>query len=123
MPLFRAHHVRIVLSGHDHLFEQWVEHYIDAGGEHRMDLILSAGGGAPPYPYSGEPDTGAYLAAGAAEKVRLDHIVKPSRVPAENHFHFVIVRVDGSNLSVEVVGSDPADNYKPYGKDVFDLRD
>jgi DNA repair exonuclease SbcCD nuclease subunit len=26
MPLFRTHHVRIVLGGHDHEFEHWVEH-------------------------------------------------------------------------------------------------
>jgi hypothetical protein len=31
--------------------------------------------------------------------------------------------VDGNNLSIEVVGLDAAAAFKPYGKDVFDLRD
>jgi hypothetical protein len=123
MPLFRAQHVTAVLGGHDHEFEHWVEHYSDAGGTHRMDLIISAGGGAPPYAYTGEPDTTDYLAAGAAEKVRLDHIVKPYPVAADNKFHFLIVRVDGGKLSVEVVGVGLVNNFKPYGKDVFELRD
>jgi len=123
MPLFRANNVTAVIGGHDHLFEHYVEHYTRAGNPHRMDLIITAGGGAPQYGYTGEPDTADYLAAGANERVRLDHIVKPAPVAADNKFHFIIVRVDGSNLSVEVVGSDPANAYKPYGKDVFELRD
>jgi hypothetical protein len=88
-----------------------------------MDLIVTAGGGAPHYAYTGEPDTAEYIAAGAGEKVRLDHIVKPFPVAADNPFHFVIVRVDGSNLSTEVVAIGPQNSFKPYGKDVFDLRD
>jgi len=123
MPLFRAHHVNVVLGGHEHLFEHWVEHYKDAGGVHRMDLVVSAGGGAPQYEFRGDPDNSAYIAAGSAQEIRLDHIVKPSPVAAENRFHFTVVRVDGKNLSVEVVGLGPAGRYKPYGKDVFELRD
>jgi hypothetical protein len=46
MPLFNGQHVRVVFSGHEHLFEHWVEHYTDASGSHRMDLIVSGGGGA-----------------------------------------------------------------------------
>ena len=56
MPLFRQHHVRLVLSGHDHLFEHWVERYTDSSGTHRLDQIVTGGGGAPAYAYSGEPD-------------------------------------------------------------------
>jgi len=123
MPLFRTHHVAAILGGHDHEFEHYVEHYTDASGVHRMDLIVSAGGGAPLYAYTGEPDTADYLAAGASAKVQLDHIVKPFPVAADNKFHFTILRVDGNKLSVEIVGLDPAANFKPYGKDVFDLRD
>jgi hypothetical protein len=123
MPLFRTHHVAAVLGGHDHEFEHFVEHYTDNTGVHRMDLIISAGGGAPLYAYSGEPDTADYLASGAAAKVRLDHIVKPFPVATDNKFHFTIFRVDGNKLSIEVVGLDAAANFKPYGKDVFDLRD
>jgi hypothetical protein len=123
MPLFRTHHVAAILGGHDHEFEHYVEHYTDNTGLHRMDLIISAGGGAPLYAYTGEPDTADYLAAGASAKVQLDHIVKPFPVAADNKFHFTILRVDGNKLSVEVVGLDPAADFKPYGKDVFDLRD
>ena len=50
MPLFNAQRVRIVFSGHEHLFEHWVERYTDASGAHRMDLVVSGGGGAPLYP-------------------------------------------------------------------------
>jgi 3',5'-cyclic AMP phosphodiesterase CpdA len=123
MPLFRTHHVAAVLGGHDHEFEHYVEHYTDNTGVHRMDLIISAGGGAPLYAYSGEPDTADYLAAGASAKVQLDHIVKPFPVAADNKFHYTILRVDGNKLSIEVVGLETAANFKPYGKDVFDLRD
>lgn len=123
MPLFRTHHVAVILGGHDHEFEHFVEHYTDNTGLHRMDVVISAGGGAPSYAYTGEPDTVDYLANGASARVRLDHIVKPAPVAADNKFHFTIFRVDGNKLSIEVVGLDPAGNYKPYGKDVFDLRD
>jgi 3',5'-cyclic AMP phosphodiesterase CpdA len=123
MPLFRTHHVAAVLGGHDHEFEHYVEHYTDSTGLHRMDLIISAGGGAPLYAYTGEPDTADYLAAGASARVQLDHIVKPFPIATDNKFHFTIIRVDGNKLSVEVVGLDPAADFKPYGKDVFELRD
>lgn len=125
MPLFRTHHVAAVLGGHDHEFEHFVEHYTDSSGTHRMDLVISAGGGAPLYTYTGEPDTADYLAAGATAKVRLDHIVKPYADAKDNQFHFVIIRVDGSSLSLEVVALGPANSFRPYGKDVdvFNMRD
>lgn len=124
MPLFRTHHVNAVLGGHEHLFEHYVEHYTDASGKHRMDLVITAGGGAPLYGYDGEPDATAYLAAGASSKVTLDHIVKPSAKSEENPYHYVIIRVDGSKLSLEVVAIGAASNYKPYaGKSVIDLQD
>ena len=47
MPLFRRHHVRLLLTGHEHLFEHWVEHYTDATGPHRMDQRVSGGGRDP----------------------------------------------------------------------------
>ena len=49
MPLIRKHHVRLLLTGHEHLFEHWVERYADASGPHRIDEIVSGGGGAPLY--------------------------------------------------------------------------
>ena len=124
MPLFRKHHVNAVLGGHEHLFEHYVEHYTDDTGKHRMDLVITAGGGAPLYAYAGEPvGTAEYLSANVVSNVMLDHIVKPSTVATENPYHFVIVRVDGKSLSLEVVTLGPAGSYKPYGKDVLDLRD
>ena len=78
MPLFNADHVRVVFSGHEHLFEHWVEHYVDSTGAHRMDLVVSGGGGAPIYAHTGEPDLRDYLKANVANKVTLEHLVKPS---------------------------------------------
>jgi 3',5'-cyclic AMP phosphodiesterase CpdA len=114
MPLFRRHHVRMVLGGHEHLFEHFVERYTDAGREYRLDTLVTAGGGAPIYTYRGEPDLAEYLAAGAAQNVRVEHLVTPSRTSAENPHHFVIVQVDGNKLSVEVVAMDNAP-FAPYG--------
>ncbi|MEO6237318.1 MAG: metallophosphoesterase, partial [Vicinamibacterales bacterium] len=47
MPLFRQYHVRMVVTGHDHLFDHWVERYDDNGVAYRMDSIVTGGGGAP----------------------------------------------------------------------------
>src|SRR6266851_2748515 len=56
LPLFRKYHVRMTITGHDHLYDHFVEHYDDTHGTHRMDHIVSGGGGAPIYAYRGEPD-------------------------------------------------------------------
>ncbi len=62
MPLFRKHQVRVLFVGHEHLFEHWVERYQDASGKRfRLDEVVTGGGGAPIYRYTGEPDTRAYL--------------------------------------------------------------
>ena len=39
MPLFRQHHVRLLLTGHEHLFEHWVGalHRRDRPASHRRD--------------------------------------------------------------------------------------
>ena len=104
MPLFRKHHVRLIVTGHDHLFDHWVERYVDNGDAYRIDSIVTAGGGAPIYTYSGEPDLAEYVAAGAAESVRVEHVAAPGRTEADNPHHFVVIRVDGDALSLEVVG-------------------
>ena len=123
MPLFRTHHVAAVIGGHDHEFEHFVERYTDKSGPHRMDIIISAGGGAPLYGYSGEPDIADYLQSGATANVKLDHIIKPAPRAADNRFHFSIIRVDGNKLSIEVVGIPSTPEFKPYDDDVFDLLD
>jgi len=123
MPLFNAHHIRAVFSGHEHLFEHWVEHYSDASGPHRMDLVVSGGGGAPIYAYSGEPDLSGYLKANEANKVTLQHLVKPSVERGLNPYHFVIVRVDGEKLDMEVISVDWGSGFQPYRSNKVELRD
>jgi hypothetical protein len=112
LPLFRAHHVCIVFSGHEHLYEHWVETYKDASGAHRLDHVVTGGGGAPHYGYRGEVDLSEYLKANEANQVGLVRLVKPTE--GEGPYHYVIVRVDGERLSLEVVGADPLAPFEPY---------
>jgi hypothetical protein len=123
MPLFNAHHVRAVFSGHEHLFEHWVEHYTDTSGPHRMDLVVSGGGGAPIYSYSGEPDLRDYLKATEASKVTLQHLVKPGVERGANPYHFVIVRVDTEKLDMEVIAVDWGSGFQPYRSNKVELQD
>jgi hypothetical protein len=123
MPLFHTHHVRAVFSGHEHLFEHWVEHYTDASGSHRMDLVVSGGGGAPIYTYTGEPDLKSYLQTNQALKVALNHLVKPSTEAGENPYHYVVVHVDGDRLDLEVFGVDWGVDFQPYRTNKATLQD
>jgi len=123
MPLFNANHVRIVFSGHEHLFEHWVERYTDTAGNHRMDLVVSGGGGAPIYGYTGEPDLHDYLKTNEASKVTLDHIVKPSVDKGLNPYHYVIVRVDGDRVDMEVLSVDWGTGFAPYRSNKVELQD
>ena len=113
-PLFRRHHVRMTISGHDHLFDHFVERHVLDGVSYRRDDVVSGGGGAPIYSYRGEPELGAYLAAGASQRVRVQHLVRPGATPADNPHHFIVIQVDGDRLSLEVVGAGPAE-FQPYG--------
>jgi hypothetical protein len=113
VPLFRKHHVALLVGGHDHLYDHFVEHYVDKGVTYRMDNLVTGGGGAPIYSYVGEPDLRGYVAANAAEGVRVDHLMKPGSTPDENPHHFVVVQVDGDQLSLEVIGTGPT-TYAPY---------
>ncbi len=123
MPLFRRHHVRLLLTGHEHLYEHWVERYTDATGTHRMDQIVSGGGGAPLYSYTGEPDLRAYRQAGAAEKVTVEHLARPSIDPGGNPFHYVVVHVDGASISLEVIGVDWGRGFQPYRSSAANMGD
>jgi hypothetical protein len=121
MPMFRRAHVRLLLTGHDHLFDHFVEMYDDKGVTYRMDAIVTGGGGAPIYTYDSEPNLKAYLGAGTAQNVRVQHLTRPGMTPEDNPHHFVIVQVDGDKLSVEVVGS--SGSYRPYnGRARLDLQ-
>jgi hypothetical protein len=113
MPLFRKHHVRLLVTGHDHLYDHWVERYDDAGTTYRMDQLVTGGGGAPRYGYQGEPDLRAYQTANAAANVKIEHLMKPGPTGLENPHHFVVVRVDGDQLSLEVIGTGETP-YTPY---------
>jgi Calcineurin-like phosphoesterase len=124
LPLFRRHRAAILFSGHDHLFEHWVERYEDnEGRKHRLDHITTGGGGAPLYTYRGEPDVREYLKTNAAEKVSLEHIVRPGLNPGDNPYHYVLVEVDGDRIRVEVVGVDWGRGFQPYRSNVTELQD
>jgi hypothetical protein len=124
MPLFRKHNVRMFFSGHEHLFEHWVERYQDTSGQpRRIDHIVSGGGGAPLYSYFGEPDLREDTRVGAAEKVALEHLVRPGADPGQNPYHFTLVRVDGDKIRVEVVGVDFGAGFRPYRTRGADLND
>ena len=123
MPLFRTHHLKAAFAGHDHLFDHWVERYTDSAGRHRMDLITTAGGGAPLYSYQGEPDITEYLRTNQALRVSLEHLVKPGQTPGENPYHFVIVRVDAERMDLEIVGVDFGANWRPYRSNKTQLSD
>jgi hypothetical protein len=114
MPLFRKHHVKLLLTGHEHLYEHFVERYTDATGPHRLDQIVSGGGGAPLYAYEGEPDLSDYVKNATDAKVTVEHLAKPSIDPGGNPFHYVIVHVDGERISLEVVGVDWGRGFAPY---------
>ncbi|MEO8880726.1 MAG: metallophosphoesterase [Gemmatimonadaceae bacterium] len=120
MPLFLKHHVRLILAGHEHLFEHWVERYQDgAGKSYRLDQIVSGGGGAPIYTYTSEPDLSDYLKSGSALKGSLEHLVRPGTTESSNPYHFVIVHVDGTDIRIEVVGAEH--DFHPYGVSTMDL--
>jgi calcineurin-like phosphoesterase family protein len=122
IPLFRRHHVRMTITGHDHLYEHWAERYTDDSGTHRIDHIVTGGGGAPIYTYRGEPDTSRYIAAAAPVKVALDHLVRPGWTVADNPHHYVVIQVDGDRLLLEVI-STTRPEYRPYGRQVIELSD
>jgi hypothetical protein len=123
LPLFRRHHVQMTLAGHDHLLDHFVERYDDAGGTRRMDHIVTGGGGAPTYTYKSEPDQNAYIVSAAPVKTRVEHLLRPSRRVDGNPLHFVVLRVDRDDLSLEVVGVDAGPNdYMPYARPRVELR-
>jgi hypothetical protein len=88
-----------------------------------MDHVVTGGGGAPLYSYTGEPDLREYLRKNAAEKVTLEHLVRPGIEPGDNPYHYVLVRVDGTHLRLEVIGVDWGSGFKPYRSRTADLRD
>ncbi|MEO6724344.1 MAG: metallophosphoesterase [Blastocatellia bacterium] len=123
LPLFRKHHVKIFFNGHEHLFEHWVERYEDASGKHRLDHVLTGGGGAPLYAYAGDPDIRDYIRANADQKVTLDRIAKPPADPGGGAYHYVLVTVDGEQIKLEVIGVDWGRDFQPYRSNKANLSD
>jgi hypothetical protein len=121
MPIFRRYHVKLLFVGHEHLYEHWVERYADAAGPHRIDEIVSGGGGAPLYAYTGEPDLRDYRASAGDQPLALEHLARPSIEPGGNPFHYVVVHVDGTNISLEVIGVDWGRGFAPYRASVMSL--
>lgn len=115
LPLFRRAGVTLVFTGHEHFFEHWTELYLDGSrNRRRMDQFVTGGGGAPLYRFQGLPDTRAYLAAGAADSVRLEQVVRPGVEPGDNPYHYMIVTVAGEDVSVEVRAVDWGAPFQPY---------
>jgi hypothetical protein len=124
LPLFRQHRARMLFYGHEHLYEHWVERYEDSQGrKHRLDHIVTGGGGAPIYAYTGEPDLREYLTANEADKVRLEHLVKPGTKRGDNPYHFVVVQVDGEIIRLSVIGVDWGSDFQPYRTNRTELQD
>ena len=124
MPLFRQHGVQLLVTGHEHLYEHWVERYRDArGGTRRIDQLVTGGGGAPLYVYRGEPDLRAYLTASGADSARVEHLVKPGAEIGNNPYHFVVVHVDGERMSLELQSVDWGAGFAPYRSNRAILRD
>ena len=122
LPLFRKHHVRMTVTGHDHLYDHWIEHYDDASGTHRMDHIVSGGGGAPIYAYRGEQDQTRYIASAAPQHITIQHAAKPRPDLADNPHHFVIFEVDGDRIWEKWVSIDAAP-FMPFGQPRVELAD
>src|SRR5690348_18409950 len=100
MPLFRKHGVKLLLTGHEHLFEHFVERWRDSTGRaHRLDEIVSGGGGAPTYTYSAEPDLTQYIAEAGRDSLRVEHLVRPGATIPENPYHYLVVHVNKANIS------------------------
>lgn len=123
MPLFRKHHVKVFFNGHEHLFEHWIERYEDSTGKHRLDHVLSGGGGAPLYAYAGDPDIRPYVKQFEAEKVSLERIAKPPAEPGGGAYHYLLVQVDGENIKLEVIGLDWGRDFQPYRSNKANLSE
>jgi hypothetical protein len=122
MPLFRQHHVRMIVAGHDHLFDHYVERYEDASGHHRLDHVVTGGGGAPIYVYRGEPNFQRYVDTAKPERVTIEHIARPGPNESDNPHHAVVFDVDGDRLWIRVLGSGNS-RFEPHGVPRLELVD
>lgn len=115
LPMFRRFRVNLLVTGHEHFFEHWVERYRDSAGvPRRMDQLVTGGGGAPLYAYHGTPDLRRYVAASGADSSRMEQLARPGRGRRDNPYHFVVVHVDGDRMWLEVHGVDWGVGFAPY---------
>jgi hypothetical protein len=119
LPLFRTYHVRMTVAGHDHLYDHFVERYDDETGAHRMDHIVSGGGGGPIYTYRGEQDLKQFMPE-AHDAV--EHIARPGAVAADNPHHFVVFEVDGDRIWEKTIAT-VARPFTPLGQARVELAD
>jgi hypothetical protein len=75
VPIFKAHHVQLVLSGHDHDYER----FKPLGG---VQYIVTGGGGMGVREFSGHAGASAF---------------------AQAVIHFLVVSVDGDKLTVHAI--------------------
>ncbi len=122
LPLFRKHHVRMTIAGHEHFLEHWIEHYQDGGATWRMDHLVTGGGGAPTYVFNALPDTTLFDAMAAPQHVEVEPVVLPGGSQADNPHHFVIVEVDRDRVWLRVVAEGGVP-YEPYGVPRYELSD
>ena len=86
-------------------------------------VIVTGGGGAPLYAYSGEPDLTDYLKSGSAVQLKVTHMARPAIEPGGNPFHYVVMHVDGEKISLEVIGVDWGRGFAPYRSNTASLGD
>ena len=115
LPMFRRYRVNLLVTGHEHFYEHWVERYRDSTGvTRRMDQLVTGGGGAPLYAYHGNPDLRTYIAESGADSSRMEQLARPGRGARDNPYHFVVVHVDGDQMWLEVHGVDWGRGFAPY---------
>jgi hypothetical protein len=124
MSHFRRLGVTMLLTGHEHLFEHWIErHFSPTNGWRRIDQIVTGGGGAPLYAYRGEPDLRPYLTASRPDSARVEHLVAPGPKPGDNPYHYIVVHIDGDDAWLEVFSVDWGRGFAPYRSSTTRLRD
>lgn len=124
LPLFRKHRVKLFITGHERAFEHWAERYQgESGKAQRLDHIVMGSGGAPVQAYVGEPDTREYLRMFSAENILLERLAKPAFESSGNPYHYLLVLVDGEDITLEVVGVDWGRDFQPYRSNKTNLKE
>jgi hypothetical protein len=116
-------YARLVSSGHEHLFEHWVEHYTRRGRTASDGLDSLRGWRRSDLAYTGEPKLNEYLKANESSQAELKHLVKPSIDAGLNPYHYFLVRVDGENLDMQVISVDWGKGFEPYRSNKVALKD